>query len=155
MNEKCSMRWLKNLVCPVHCSIVDVCSQISRLFWTETSKCCQEENFSDLRSHSLLYNKLMCMLAHLSVCHHVLCRYMFDEPSSYLDVKQRLKAARVIRGLCAVDKYPYRHAQPLTVHVDMWSLLSTIWPCWIIYQTMFVASTVCRLCAHVCVIIQF
>ena len=25
--------------------------------------------------------------------------YMFDEPSSYLDVKQRLKAARVIRGL--------------------------------------------------------
>ena len=24
-----------------------------------------------------------------------------DEPSSYLDVKQRLKAARVIRGLCA------------------------------------------------------
>ena len=25
--------------------------------------------------------------------------YMFDEPSSYLDVKQRLKAAAVIRGL--------------------------------------------------------
>jgi ATP-binding cassette subfamily E protein 1 len=25
--------------------------------------------------------------------------YMFDEPSSYLDVKQRLNAARVIRGL--------------------------------------------------------
>ena len=25
--------------------------------------------------------------------------YMFDEPSSYLDVKQRLKAARVIRSL--------------------------------------------------------
>ena len=32
--------------------------------------------------------------------------YMIDEPSSYLDVKQRLKAARVIRGLCADnDKY--------------------------------------------------
>lgn len=25
--------------------------------------------------------------------------YMFDEPSSYLDVKQRLKAASVIRSL--------------------------------------------------------
>ena len=25
--------------------------------------------------------------------------YMFDEPSSYLDVKQRLKAARMIRSL--------------------------------------------------------
>lgn len=25
--------------------------------------------------------------------------YMFDEPSSYLDVKQRLNAARMIRGL--------------------------------------------------------
>ena len=26
-------------------------------------------------------------------------RYMFDEPSSYLDIKQRLKAAEVIRSL--------------------------------------------------------
>jgi len=34
--------------------------------------------------------------------------YMFDEPSSYLDVKQRLTAARLIRGLCElgdVQKY--------------------------------------------------
>lgn len=31
--------------------------------------------------------------------------YMFDEPSSYLDVKQRLKAALAIRGLCADNKY--------------------------------------------------
>lgn len=31
--------------------------------------------------------------------------YMIDEPSSYLDVRQRLKAARVIRGLCANDTY--------------------------------------------------
>lgn len=29
--------------------------------------------------------------------------YMFDEPSSYLDVKQRLNAARVIRSLIASD----------------------------------------------------
>jgi len=31
--------------------------------------------------------------------------YMFDEPSSYLDVKQRLKASRVIRSLINVEKY--------------------------------------------------
>ena len=29
--------------------------------------------------------------------------YMFDEPSSYLDVKQRLKAARAIRSVCSDD----------------------------------------------------
>ncbi|GMJ01433.1 ATP-binding cassette E2, ARABIDOPSIS THALIANA RNASE L INHIBITOR PROTEIN 2 [Hibiscus trionum] len=31
--------------------------------------------------------------------------YMFDEPSSYLDVKQRLKAARVIRSLLRPNNY--------------------------------------------------
>lgn len=31
--------------------------------------------------------------------------YMFDEPSSYLDVKQRLNAARVIRSLISPDTY--------------------------------------------------
>ncbi|KAL9083198.1 MAG: hypothetical protein Q9159_005920 [Coniocarpon cinnabarinum] len=31
--------------------------------------------------------------------------YMFDEPSSYLDVKQRLNAARAIRGLVRTDNY--------------------------------------------------
>jgi len=31
--------------------------------------------------------------------------YMFDEPSSYLDVKQRLNAARAIRGLARPDNY--------------------------------------------------
>ncbi len=30
---------------------------------------------------------------------------MFDEPSSYLDVKQRLKAAQVIRGLLEENNY--------------------------------------------------
>jgi ATP-binding cassette subfamily E protein 1 len=30
---------------------------------------------------------------------------MFDEPSSYLDIKQRLKAAEVIRGLLTPDCY--------------------------------------------------
>lgn len=31
--------------------------------------------------------------------------FMFDEPSSYLDVKQRLKAALAVRSLLAVNKY--------------------------------------------------
>lgn len=31
--------------------------------------------------------------------------YMFDEPSSYLDIKQRLNAAQTIRQLATVDKY--------------------------------------------------
>jgi ATP-binding cassette subfamily E protein 1 len=31
--------------------------------------------------------------------------YMFDEPSSYLDVKQRMKAAAVIRSLISADNY--------------------------------------------------
>ena len=30
---------------------------------------------------------------------------MFDEPSSYLDVKQRLRAARVIRAMAEEGKY--------------------------------------------------
>ena len=30
---------------------------------------------------------------------------MFDEPSSYLDVKQRLKAAKIIRSLLKADNY--------------------------------------------------
>lgn len=30
---------------------------------------------------------------------------MVDEPSSYLDVRQRLKAAKVIRSLLSHDKY--------------------------------------------------
>lgn len=32
-------------------------------------------------------------------------RYMFDEPSSYLDVKQRLSAARIIRSLLRANDY--------------------------------------------------
>jgi ATP-binding cassette subfamily E protein 1 len=31
--------------------------------------------------------------------------YMFDEPSCFLDVKQRIKAAKVIRCLINSDKY--------------------------------------------------
>ena len=44
--------------------------------------------------------------------------YMFDEPSSYLDVRQRLKAAQVIRSLTgrseeeAADERPAAGAAP-------------------------------------------
>lgn len=31
--------------------------------------------------------------------------YMFDEPSSYLDVKQRIKASKMIRSLCSPGVY--------------------------------------------------
>jgi len=31
--------------------------------------------------------------------------YMFDEPSSYLDVFQRMNAAKTIRELCSASKY--------------------------------------------------
>jgi ATP-binding cassette subfamily E protein 1 len=41
-------------------------------------------------------------LQRFAICIVSICKndvYMFDEPSSYLDVKQRLKAAQVIRSL--------------------------------------------------------
>lgn len=42
-------------------------------------------------------------LAADSLC-HVNCRYLFDEPSSYLDVRQRVLVARLIRSMCAQNK---------------------------------------------------
>lgn len=33
--------------------------------------------------------------------------YMFDEPSSYLDVKQRLKAAQVVRSLLGPNRFTF------------------------------------------------
>ena len=35
----------------------------------------------------------------------ILFSYMFDEPSSYLDVKQRLKCALTIRSLLNDERY--------------------------------------------------
>lgn len=35
----------------------------------------------------------------------VICSYMFDEPSSYLDIRQRLVAAEVIRSLLTPSNY--------------------------------------------------
>jgi len=41
--------------------------------------------------------------------------YMFDEPSSYLDVKQRLKAARVVRSLLKPNRFVSFPASALNV----------------------------------------
>merc|ERR1712048_1331317 len=40
-----------------------------------------------------------------TLCVQVADVYMFDEPSSYLDVKQRMAAAHAIRGLQAVNNF--------------------------------------------------
>lgn len=40
---------------------------------------------------------------------------MFDEPSSYLDVKQRLAAARMIRSLSKHDNYIIGKLWPLCI----------------------------------------
>jgi len=45
--------------------------------------------------------------------------YMFDEPSSYLDVKQRLKAALAIRGLCADNKMAGKNRYVIVVEHDL------------------------------------
>jgi len=46
---------------------------------------------------------------HCSICSNKkmfdIFSFMFDEPSSYLDVKQRLNAAIAIRNLIAANKY--------------------------------------------------
>jgi ATP-binding cassette subfamily E protein 1 len=44
-------------------------------------------------------------LAIMIVCMQAVSIYMFDEPSSYLDIKQRLVAAKVIRSLISTDNY--------------------------------------------------
>lgn len=57
--------------------------------------------------------------------------YMFDEPSSYLDVKQRLKAAQVIRSLLRPDRLnslllllASNISLTCNLHMDSHSLLS-------------------------------
>ncbi|VDN07516.1 unnamed protein product [Thelazia callipaeda] len=80
------------------------------------SKKCDRENLSqvydELGMFYCLYRMLdqlsggelqrfaiaMCVVQHADV-------YMFDEPSSYLDVKQRLKAAKIIRELVTPHNY--------------------------------------------------
>jgi ATP-binding cassette, sub-family E, member 1 len=57
------------------------------------------------RDISLLSGGELQRFAIALVCVQKADVYMFDEPSSYLDVKQRLAAARTIRGLLRPDDY--------------------------------------------------
>jgi len=58
----------------------------------------------DRQMENLSGGELQRFAIALSVMQHADV-YMFDEPSSYLDVRQRLKAAQVIRGLCHHENY--------------------------------------------------
>jgi translation initiation factor RLI1 len=51
------------------------------------------------------YSKVAENIIVLTSAHGLSLSYMFDEPSSYLDVRQRLAAARVIRSLLKEDSY--------------------------------------------------
>jgi translation initiation factor RLI1 len=58
-----------------------------------------------------MYSESRCVRANIESLHfypHLeffFARYMFDEASSYLDIKQRLRAAEVIRSLLTPDCY--------------------------------------------------
>ena len=85
--------------------------------------------------------------------------YMFDEPSSYLDVKQRLKAAQVVRSLLRPNRSSlflilepkffasllvYRNSYSCLCVLNfsaMLLLLSTTLVSWITYRTLFAAYT--------------
>lgn len=76
--------------------------------------------------------------------------FMFDEPSSYLDVKQRLKAAVTIRSLIQADKlvstlrrFSFFNRVNVISYFNSGSLssLSTIYQFWTIYQILFVVCT--------------
>lgn len=68
-----------------------------------------EESCNGLPVLWCAYRELTCKIQRVQRTKRILCtlaflpRYMFDEPSSYLDVKQRLKAAQAIRNLLAAD----------------------------------------------------
>jgi ATP-binding cassette subfamily E protein 1 len=75
--------------------------------WIETSTCCPAESYKDSLSGLFVFNKLMCTdpCPYLQTLMLMVSSYMFDEPSSYLDVKQRLSAAKIIRSLLRADDY--------------------------------------------------
>jgi len=66
---------------------------------------CAELNHILDRDITLLSGGELQRFAIGTVCVQKADVYMFDEPSSYLDVKQRLSAARIIRSLLRPDDY--------------------------------------------------
>ena len=78
----------------------------------------------------------------------ILCR--FDEPSSYLDVKQRLSAALMIRSLLSPDNYVIAVEHVSTSDADVYLRLTylmchRICPCLITFLITYVCSTAARL----------
>ena len=73
--------------------------------------------------------------------------FMFDEPSSYLDVKQRLKAALAIRDIIRQNRFVIVIRARSTLFISLpltdtssWS--NTICPYWTIYPISYAFSTV-------------
>ena len=71
--------------------------------------------------------------------------FMFDEPSSYLDVKQRLKAALAIRDIIRQNRFVLLRSDRTTPFASLpltdtssWS--NTICPYWTIYPISFAFS---------------
>ncbi|XP_078323720.1 ATP-binding cassette sub-family E member 1 [Crassostrea virginica] len=71
---------------------LDICEQLDLM-------AVRDRNVEDLSGGEL--QRFACAM----VCIQKADIFMFDEPSSYLDVKQRLKAALAIRGLIHADKF--------------------------------------------------
>ncbi len=70
--------------------------------------------------------------------------FMFDEPSSYLDVKQRLRAALAIRDIIRENRlviYPKRNDTFFFLK-DILLWLNMIFRFWIIYPILFVCYMV-------------
>ncbi|KAF0429463.1 ABC transporter E family member 2 [Gigaspora margarita] len=73
-------------------SCFELCA--SYRYWDARSYLWKEEIFNELDLRDVLDRQVIDLNL-----------YMFDEPSSYLDVKQRLNAARTIRSLLQPDRY--------------------------------------------------
>jgi len=73
----------------------------------ETKRYCDELELSHLQDREIcnLSGGELQRFAIAILCVQTCDVYMFDEPSSYLDVRQRINAAKVIRGLVHVDNY--------------------------------------------------
>lgn len=73
--------------------------------------------------------------------------FMFDEPSSYLDVKQRLKAALAIRDIIRENRFVIYRVYLISIvriSLDILLLSNMICRFWIIFRILFVFCMVHR-----------